>query len=110
MRAIEKFDDLEYEQQWALQAQYGKQRPCSEETKLELWNNLISSLPNSVKIKSSNEINIGDFFVYTGKPRGTGMYVPKIGEITEIRSEGDKIRMSIEMIERGRGYEKVVAY
>lgn len=29
-------------------------------------------------IKTTDEINIGDTFVYTGKPRGTGLYVPAI--------------------------------
>lgn len=59
-------------------------------------------------IKTTDEINIGDTFVYTGKPRGTGLYVPDIGEKWTIKSQGDKIELSIQMIERGRGWEKLV--
>lgn len=60
------------------------------------------------KIKSSDEINIGDTFVYTGNPRGTGMFVPEIGQQFKIETKNDAIGLSIEMIERGRGYEKLI--
>lgn len=60
------------------------------------------------KIKTSNEINVSDTVVYTGNPRGAGVYVPEIGQRFPIRDTNDCIWLSIEMIERGRGYEKLI--
>ena len=56
------------------------------------------------QIKSTDEIKIGDVLVYTGKPRGSGMVVPEIGEKWEMKTNSDLIAASIEIIERGRGW------
>ena len=56
------------------------------------------------EIKSTNEIKIGDVLVYTGKPRGSGLFVPEIGTKWEMKTNDDLIGASIEIIERGRGW------
>lgn len=70
----------------------------------EFW----ASLPKSRKIINTNDINIGDRLMYTMNPRGTGMYIPKIGEIWEMKTDNDIIGASIELIERGRGWQLVI--
>ena len=62
------------------------------------------------KIKSTDEIKIGDTFVYTGQPRGTGIYPPEIGTTWRVTDQRDILGLSIEMIERGRGWEKQVSH
>jgi len=62
----------------------------------------------TVKIKSINEIKIGDVFVYTGHPRGTGMFPPDIGQKFEMKTQYDCTWLSIEIIEKRRGYEKII--
>lgn len=61
------------------------------------------------KITDTRQIKIGDVFIYTGKPRGTGMLVPEIGTRWAMQHENDIISLSIEMIERGRGWEREVS-
>jgi hypothetical protein len=70
--------------------------------------NNIKELPPIREIKSTEEIKIGDVLVYTGNPRGTGMYVPEIGETWEMKSKDDLIHASIEIIERGRGWRPLL--
>lgn len=60
------------------------------------------------EIKSTTEIKIGDTLVYTGKPRGTGMFVPEIGETWEMDSDSDIVQASIQIIERGRGWRPLI--
>ena len=59
---------------------------------------------NIRKIKSIYEIQIGDVLVYTGNPRGSGIYPPEIGEKWEMKTKNDLLSASIEIIERGRGW------
>jgi len=73
-----------------------------------IYDDFWASLPKTEKVFNTNEINIGDKFMYTMNPRGTGMYIPKIGEIREMKTQDDIIGISIEMIERGRGWERVI--
>lgn len=63
-----------------------------------------TELPEVREIKSTTEIKIGDVLIYTGKPRGTGMFVPDIGAKWKMETEEDLISASIEIIERGRGW------
>lgn len=64
-------------------------------------------LPKIRNIKSTTEIKIGDTLVYTGNPRGSGIYVPEIGETWEMKTKDDIISASIEIIERGRGWRPI---
>lgn len=64
----------------------------------------MKKLPNTRPINNINDIEIGDTLVYTGKPRGTGMNVPEIGEEWQMKTETDITYASIEIIERGRGW------
>lgn len=61
-------------------------------------------LPEVEKIKSVQQLAIGMEMVYTGQPRGSGMFVPDIGTAFTIESESDIMGISIEIIERGRGW------
>lgn len=85
------------------------QYPMNEEKIKYLFDKFYETFPNTVEIKSSNEINIGDTFIYTGEPRGTGMYIPELGAQWEIKTKDDIIHLSIEMIERGRGWRKNIS-
>lgn len=64
-------------------------------------------LPPVRQIKSTNEIKVGDTLLYTGNPRGTGLFVPEIGAMWKMESEGDIVQASIEIIERGRGWRPI---
>lgn len=61
-------------------------------------------LPEVVKIKSTEELKVGMVMVYTGQPRGTGAWPPEIGATAELKDRSDVIGISIEIIERGRGW------
>lgn len=60
---------------------------------------------NVREIKSTDEIKIGDVLVYTGNPRGTGIYPPEIGTKWEMKTNEDLMSASIEIIERRRGWK-----
>lgn len=69
-----------------------------------IYDHIQSTLPPIRKVKSVNDILVGDTLVYTMQPAGTGMYLPKVGERWEMKTEYDIIEASIQIIERGRGW------
>lgn len=101
-------DSLNFSQLCSLMNKYGLDFPSNGVKAKIIHDKFYTDFPDTQAIKSTNEINIGDIFIYTGKPRGTGMYVPDLGEQWEIKSKEDIIGLSIQMIERGRGYEKLI--
>ena len=60
------------------------------------------------KITDTRQINVGDIMVYTGNPRGSGMYPPDIGQEFLMETQGHITWVAIEMVERGRGYERKI--
>lgn len=60
------------------------------------------------EIKSTNEIKIGDTMIYTGNPRGAGIYPPEVGTKWKMKTKQDIIGVSIEIIERGRGWKPLL--
>ena len=109
MRTINRFDDLEFSQRCKIMDDAGMKYPLSEEVKQALFDNFKNTLPKTREIKSTNEISIGDTLMYTGDPRGTGMFVPELGQLWEMKTEEDLIHASIEIIERGRGWRPLEA-
>lgn len=107
----EWLDGIEYDQCWELINKYINKGTRSyadvlknaEDCKL-IYDSFWSEFPETVEIKSVNEIKIGDVLVYTKKPRGTGAFLPKVGERWEMKTQGDIISASIQIIERGRGW------
>lgn len=104
-KAVEDFSE-----QCALLRESNFDWPISDHKIETMFIKFYQSFPETVEIETSHEINIGDTFVYTAEPRGTGMFPPKIGTEWEIKTQDDVIHLSIEMIERGRGWKKKIKH
>lgn len=87
---------------------------ASKTSYLDIWNDadnckkiydhIQTTLPPTRKIKSTEEIKIGDTLVYTMQPKGSGMFKPEVGTRWEMKTDDDVFNAAIEIIERGRGW------
>lgn len=101
-------DHSGFEEQYKLVNKHKFNWPVTDEQIKFMFDKFYENFPDTIAIETSHEINIGDTFIYTGEPRGTGMYIPIIGKEWFIENEDNKIALSIEMIERGRGWKKLL--
>lgn len=108
----EWLNKMDFQQSWVVIDKYFKKGDRSyadiqespEDCKV-IYERFYKDFPVSEKIKNVSNLIVGQTLVYTGSPRGTGMHVPEIGKRWELITEEDLISASIEIIERGRGWE-----
>ncbi len=103
---------LEYSQQWPLidntivrgTRSYNDITNSPHECQV-IFDKFYSEMPKSTPITNTYKLQIGDTLIYTRNPRGSGMYVPEVGKQWKLETENDIINASIEIIERGRGWQ-----
>lgn len=107
--------ELEYSQKWEVIDKYYSKGSKSYSDVVRdadvckvIYDAFMASLPAYRSIKSALEIKIGQRYIYTRQPRGTGMFVPNVGDTWDIKTKSDIMSIAIEMIERGRGWKLVM--